>query len=179
MKGIAVFTTGQVANICHVAPRTVSKWIDAGTLKGYRIPGSNDRRVPRDQLVKFLREHDFPLNGMEETLCLMVFTTDETLIRAVKAVAGDKVVHEARNWFTAGSVCRERCDAALFLLVDGGMGRDAALASIRTARECSTKLTILAVATDDDASTQDYVMAGADSVVRRSDDVAAEMEAML
>ena len=38
-----VFTTGQVAKICKVAPRTVSKWFDSGRLKGYRIPGSQDR----------------------------------------------------------------------------------------------------------------------------------------
>src|SRR5262249_14744586 len=33
-----VFTTGQVAKICKVAPRTVSKWFDSGRLRGYRIP---------------------------------------------------------------------------------------------------------------------------------------------
>ena len=42
-----VFTTGQVAKICKVAPRTVSKWFDSGRLRGYRIPGSQDRRIPR------------------------------------------------------------------------------------------------------------------------------------
>jgi excisionase family DNA binding protein len=45
-----VFTTGQVAKICKVAPRTVSKWFDSGRLRGYRIPGSQDRRIPREQL---------------------------------------------------------------------------------------------------------------------------------
>ncbi|MFA6426095.1 MAG: helix-turn-helix domain-containing protein, partial [Phycisphaerae bacterium] len=34
-----IFTTGQVAQICKVAPRTVTKWFDTGQLKGYRIPG--------------------------------------------------------------------------------------------------------------------------------------------
>jgi excisionase family DNA binding protein len=47
-----VFTTGQVAKICKVAPRTVSKWFDSGRLKGYRIPGSQDRRIPREYLIK-------------------------------------------------------------------------------------------------------------------------------
>ena len=32
-----VFTTGQVAKICKVAPRTVSKWFDSGRLRGYLI----------------------------------------------------------------------------------------------------------------------------------------------
>ena len=49
-----VFTTGQVAKICKVAPRTVSKWFDSGRLRGYRIPGSQDRRIPREHLIKFL-----------------------------------------------------------------------------------------------------------------------------
>ena len=61
-----VFTTGQVAKICKVAPRTVSKWFDSGRLKGYRIPGSQDRRIPREYLIKFLKEHGMPLGELEE-----------------------------------------------------------------------------------------------------------------
>ena len=61
-----VFTTGQVAKICKVAPRTVSKWFDSGRLRGYRIPGSQDRRIPREQLVRFLKEHGMPLAELED-----------------------------------------------------------------------------------------------------------------
>src|SRR5262245_14155988 len=61
-----VFTTGQVAKICKVAPRTVSKWFDSGRLKGDRIPGSQDRRIPREQLIRFLKEHGMPLGELEE-----------------------------------------------------------------------------------------------------------------
>ena len=61
-----VFTTGQVAKICKVAPRTVSKWFDCGRLRGYRIPGSQDRRIPREQLIRFLKEHGMPLGELEE-----------------------------------------------------------------------------------------------------------------
>jgi excisionase family DNA binding protein len=55
-----VFTTGQVAKICKVASSTVSKWFDSGRLKGYRIPGSHDRRIPRECLIKFLDENGMP-----------------------------------------------------------------------------------------------------------------------
>lgn len=61
-----VFTTGQVAKICKVAPRTVSKWFDSGRLRGYRIPGSQDRRIPRDALIRFLKEYGMPLGELEE-----------------------------------------------------------------------------------------------------------------
>ena len=81
-----VFTTGQVAKICKVAPRTVSKWFDSGRLKGYRIPGSQDRRIPRDCLIKFLKEHGMPLGDLEdETLAkVLIVAQDQVLIENVK-----------------------------------------------------------------------------------------------
>lgn len=59
-KGKNVLTTGDVARICNVAPRTVSKWFDSGQLKGYRIPGSRDRRIPLSELIRFMKVHDMP-----------------------------------------------------------------------------------------------------------------------
>ena len=65
MKRKDVLTTGEVAKICNVAPRTVSKWFDSGQLRGYRIPGSKDRRIPMNQLLRFMRAHNMPLNGLD------------------------------------------------------------------------------------------------------------------
>lgn len=61
MKDQTIFTTGQVAKICKVAPRTVSKWFDSGRLRGYHIPGSTYRRIPRENLIKFMAEHKLPM----------------------------------------------------------------------------------------------------------------------
>lgn len=61
-----VLTTGEVAHICHVAPRTVTKWFDAGQLKGYRIPGSRDRRIPSNELIRFMKAHDMPTDELEK-----------------------------------------------------------------------------------------------------------------
>lgn len=66
MASTSIFTTGQVAKYCHVAPRTVSKWFDQGLLKGYRIPGSQDRRVPRENLIAFMKQHGMPLGELIE-----------------------------------------------------------------------------------------------------------------
>ena len=54
-NGGARFTTGEAAGILGVAPRTVSKWFDAGLIKGYHLPGSSDRRIPRECLIAFAR----------------------------------------------------------------------------------------------------------------------------
>ncbi len=61
-----VLTTGQVAQICNVAPRTVTKWFDNGQLRGYRIPGSKDRRIPMSELIRFMKEHNIPTDGLEK-----------------------------------------------------------------------------------------------------------------
>jgi len=81
-----VFTTGQVAKICKVAPRTVSKWFDSGRLKGYRIPGSQDRRIPREYLIRFLKEHGMPLGDLEDEAMakVLVVGQDQVLIENLK-----------------------------------------------------------------------------------------------
>ena len=59
-KGRNVLTTGEVAAICNVASRTVGKWFDSKLLKGYRIPGSRDRRIPVPELVRFMKKYEIP-----------------------------------------------------------------------------------------------------------------------
>lgn len=61
-----VFTMGEVAKILKVAPRTVSKWCDSNRLHCYRIPGSQDRRIPREYLTKFMNEHGMDLDAIDQ-----------------------------------------------------------------------------------------------------------------
>lgn len=60
-----IYTTGQVAKICRVSPRTVASWYDRKNLAGYSIPGSNDRRFTHDSLLAFMRGHNFPLYNLD------------------------------------------------------------------------------------------------------------------
>ena len=59
-----VFTTSEAAKICNVSPRTLTKWIDTGQLKGYRLPGTAHRRVPREYLLTFMVEHGLPTDEL-------------------------------------------------------------------------------------------------------------------
>ena len=61
LKRKDILTTGQVSKICNVAPRTVCRWFDSGKLRGYRIPGSKDRRIPLSGLVRFMKAHNMPM----------------------------------------------------------------------------------------------------------------------
>lgn len=95
-----VLTTGEVARLCHVAPRTVSKWFDSGRLRGYRIPGSKDRRIPVDQLLRFLRTHNMPLNGLETGReRVLLIDADEGLTETLRST----LMHDGFEVATASS----------------------------------------------------------------------------
>lgn len=53
-----VFTTGQVARIFSVNINTVIKWFDENKLKGFRLPRSNERRIYRESVIEFMKEHE-------------------------------------------------------------------------------------------------------------------------
>lgn len=113
MMGIAkkVLTTGDVARICNVAPRTVSKWFDTGQLRGYRIPGSKDRRIPLSQLVRFMKAHGMPLNhvrrGGKKVLVLDSDSEFAGLLSRKLAESGEFDVVTASSAFEAGAAAEE------------------------------------------------------------------------
>ena len=61
----SIFTTGQVAEICNVSQQTIIRCFDKGRLRGFRVPGSRFRRIPRESLIQFMRENDIPLDRLE------------------------------------------------------------------------------------------------------------------
>ncbi|MEQ9461005.1 MAG: response regulator [Phycisphaeraceae bacterium] len=106
-----ILTTGEVAKICNVAPRTVSKWFDSGQLKGYRIPGSKDRRIPLTALIKFMKQHQIPLDGLQsgKTRVLLVEEPSET-VDVLKKMLSEQAGYEvalARSGFAAGVECEK------------------------------------------------------------------------
>ncbi len=49
-----LLTTSQVAQLLHVHPNTVRKWVDRGLLAAYRLGPRGDRRFSRENLQRFL-----------------------------------------------------------------------------------------------------------------------------
>ena len=60
-----VFTTGEVASICNISQQTVIRCFDSGRLRGFRVPGSKFRRIPRDALIQFMKENGIPLDRLD------------------------------------------------------------------------------------------------------------------
>jgi two-component system OmpR family response regulator len=75
-----VFTTGEVAHICKVSQQTVIRCFDAGRLKGFRVPGSRFRRIPRDSLVSFMKINQIPLDHLESGRKRVLVVDDDQAI---------------------------------------------------------------------------------------------------
>jgi excisionase family DNA binding protein len=106
LKAKDVLTTGEVARICNVAPRTVSKWFDSGQLNGYRIPGSKDRRIPLNGLVRFMKQHNIPLNGLHTgSIRVLIVDPQRDVIDVIEKVLEEEARYEvevADTAFAAG-----------------------------------------------------------------------------
>lgn len=135
MKGNHVFTTGQVAKICHVAPRTVTKWFDEGRIKGYRVPGSQDRRITRDALARFLKDNGFPTEALEEAITpvVLALALDDTFALRLQAELGSACeLRQAHSAYHAGVLSAVHRPTAL--AIDFALGRTEALSVARAFR---------------------------------------------
>lgn len=117
-----VLTTGQVARICRVAPRTVSKWFDTGQLRGYRIPGSKDRRIPLQHLVRFMKAHGMPLGDLDSGRTRILIVDPEleltTLLQKALSETGDYDVRVADSTLEAGALAQSFQPHVLVVNVD-------------------------------------------------------------
>jgi len=60
-----LFTTGEAAEICRISQQTIIRCFDSGRLEGFRVPGSKFRRIPRQSLIKFMKDNNIPLDSIE------------------------------------------------------------------------------------------------------------------
>jgi len=90
-------------------PRTAAKWFDSGRLQGYRIPGSTDRRIPREHLISFIKAFDMK-TALEKLTALP--NTDDPLVIARNATSllqdqgGEKLINVLASMM---KTCCVRC----------------------------------------------------------------------
>ena len=111
MTSKTVFTTGEAAKICKVSQQTIIRCFDNGSLKGFRVPGSRFRRIPRDQLYEFMKENGIPTDALESgKRKLLLVDDDEELVELmVDAFSRDGrfEIRSANNGFGAGMAVKE------------------------------------------------------------------------
>jgi len=111
MSNKTVFTTGEAAKICKVSQQTIIRCFDNGTLKGFRVPGSRFRRIPRDQLFAFMKDNGIPTDALESgKRKVLVVDDDEELVELLVDVFekdGRFETKTANNGFDAGMLVKD------------------------------------------------------------------------
>jgi excisionase family DNA binding protein len=106
-----VFTTGEAAKICKVSQQTIIRCFDSGQLKGFRVPGSRFRRIPRDILYKFMKENQIPTDALESGKRKALIVDDDLdlveLITDAMAKDGRFEIRTVNNGFDAGMMVKE------------------------------------------------------------------------
>ncbi len=102
----SVFTTGEAADICGLSQQTIIRCFDSGQLGGFRVPGSKFRRIPRPELLKFMKNNKIPLDALESDKIKVLVVDDDPDIEElfVDALSADGrfEVRTARTGFDAG-----------------------------------------------------------------------------
>jgi excisionase family DNA binding protein len=75
-----VFTTGEAAEICKVSQQTIIRCFDSGRLNGFRVPGSRFRRIPRAELLRFMKANEIPTEVLESAERRILVVDDDEQI---------------------------------------------------------------------------------------------------
>lgn len=106
-----VFTTGEAAKICKVSQQTIIRCFDSGQLKGFRVPGSRFRRIPRELLYTFMRENGIPTDALDSgKRKVLVVDDDEDLVELIVDALerdGRFDIRSVNNGFQAGMLIKE------------------------------------------------------------------------
>ena len=106
-----VFTTGEAAKICKVSQQTIIRCFDNGQLKGFRVPGSRFRRIPREALYRFMKDNGIPTDALESGKRKVLLVDDDVelveLMTKVLEEDGRFEVRVANNGFDAGMMVKD------------------------------------------------------------------------
>ena len=167
-----VFTTGEAARICNISQQTIIRCFDDGRLAGFRVPGSRFRRIPRNCLIKFMRDHRIPLGDLEHAARRVLVVDDEPavveMLRDLLTRNGRFEVKTGSNGFEAGMLARQfQPDIILldFKLPDS-TGNAVCRAGRAEAELAHTKIIIISgVATP--LEVEELMSAGADAFIKK------------
>ena len=106
-----VFTTGEAAKICKVSQQTIIRCFDNGSLKGFRVPGSKFRRIPREHLFLFMKDNGIPTDALESgKKKVLIVDDDQDLVDLIQdgfERDGRFDIRTANNGFDAGMGVKE------------------------------------------------------------------------
>jgi len=176
-----VFTTGEAAEVCNVSQQTIIRCFDSGRLNGFRVPGSRFRRIPRAELIKFMRANDIPLDPLDPGALRVLVVDDEPEILALfkDTFGADERfdLETAANGYDAGRLTESFKPDVIFLdymLPD--INGDLVCKRIREHEELAESQIIFISGVVEPSEVDKLLQAGANDFVKKPFDIKKLME---
>ena len=171
-----VFTTGEAAELCKVSQQTIIRCFDSGRLSGFRVPGSRFRRIPRHELVRFMRENDIPTDILESgpKRILAVDDDPEILDLYTEAFArlGDYEVVTATTGYDAGLLTEQhKPDLIILDYMLPDVNGNVVCERVRAHPELNSTRILFVSGVIDDSEIASLMDAGGDAFLRKPFDL--------
>lgn len=180
----AVFTTGEVAEVCQISQQTVIRCFDSGKLKGFRVPGSKFRRIPRESLINFMNEHQIPLSNLESGKKRVLIVDDDPeivdVLVEILTADGRFEVTSASNGFDAGAASKSfKPDIILLDYMLPDINGNIVCQRIREDADLAKTRIIIVSGAVDPSEVETLLAAGADDFIKKPFDIQHLIERMV
>ncbi|MCD6304127.1 MAG: response regulator [Planctomycetes bacterium] len=180
----AVFTTGEAAEICKLSQQTIIRCFDSGQLEGFRVPGSRFRRIPRDKLIKFMRDNNIPMDGMDDDhIRVLVVDDDPQIVELFVDVLqsdGRFEVATAQTGFDAGVLAQEfRPDIIVLDYMLPDINGNVVCQTIRRSADLADTKILVISGMVDRAEVDALLKAGADEFIKKPFNIEHVIERMV
>jgi hypothetical protein len=160
-----LLTTGDVARLLRVAPRTVQNRHDAGELEGFRVPGSAARRFDPAAVARYCRANGLPTPPALEPRGVLLVGAAAGVAAALPVGELPAPVLSAADAYEAGRLAAT-CHPRAALIDAAGVGRGVALRVGRDLAALRPGVVLVGVLTEDDGDEAAWRAAGFGALLR-------------
>jgi len=167
-----LFTTGEAAELCNLSQQTIIRCFDSGRLRGFRIPGSKFRKIPRDSLLKFMKENSIPILSSQSGKKRLLIVDDDAeiveLMTDVLARDGRFDVRTASTGYDAGIMTQKfRPDIILLDYMLPDVNGNIVCKTIKQDPEFANTRIIIISGVINQTEIDDLMKAGAEAFVKK------------
>ncbi|GAB4546503.1 MAG: response regulator [Phycisphaerales bacterium] len=171
-----VFTTGEAAELCKVSQQTIIRCFDSGRLQGFRVPGSRFRRIPREELIRFMRENDIPTDALQSGPATILCVDDDQEILDLYQEAfqrmGNYNVVTATTGYDAGLMTEQhKPDLIILDYMLPDVNGNVVCERVRAHPELNTTRILFVSGVIDESEVQSLLDAGGDGFMRKPFDL--------
>ena len=170
--GKKIFTTGEAAELCKISQQTIIRCFDSGRLRGFRVPGSRFRRIPRDELMRFMRDNNIPIDELAGgKQRILIVDDDEQIVELfVDVLTRDDrfEVRTAGTGYDAGVMTEQfKPDLMILDYMLPDINGNVVCKTVRQNPALSAMKIIIVSGVVNEEEVQDLMLAGADEFVKK------------